>query len=122
MGTDMHNHAVPTPYMQQFLANDQACQNAIEHLLEVYRVQPVGNGYIDLILSCDRAILLIEELAKLPVAVTNLTWWCSCTTESKVQFGCPHGMGGPLNRFGEGWFSECVHFPFFEVENYGINL
>lgn len=118
----MHNNSAQTPYMQQLLANDQVYQDEIEHLLEVYRVQPVGNGYIDLILPCDRAILLIEELAKLPVAVTNLTWWCCCTPESKVQFGCHHGMGGPMNEFGEGWFSECVGFPFFEVEKYGLNL
>ncbi len=82
----------------------------------------MGDGYIDLILPRLRAVALIRELAQLPIAVQRVTWWCHCTTESKAALGCPHGMGGPVNRFGEGWFSECVSYPDFAVEEDGVSL
>jgi hypothetical protein len=31
-------------------------------------------------------------------------------------------MGGPKNRFGEGYFSECVHYPDFDLAKQGLNF
>ncbi len=111
-----------TPYMQQLLENDMQHQTAIEQLLLKYKVQPVGVGYIDLILPKGDALALIKELAQLPVAVESLSWWCLCTQQSKATLGCPHGMGGPPNLFGEGWFSECVQYPIISVSDQGVDL
>lgn len=111
-----------SPYWQQLISNQTYYQTEIEKLLKKYQAQPTGNGYIDLIVGRNIAIQLIEELAQLPIVVSDLSWWCLCTEESKTKLGCPHGMGGPLNRFGDGWFSECVHYPFFELAPQGIEL
>lgn len=109
-------------YLQHLQAEHERYQTAIEGLLERYEVQPVGNGYIDLIVARSRASRLIEELAQLPVIVTALSWWCLVTAESQAKWGCTHGCGGPLNKFGEGRFSECNHYPDFEIVNHGIAL
>jgi hypothetical protein len=106
--------------MQQLLTNQDRFQDSIEQLLSRYRVLPVGDGYIDLILPRGQSIMLIRELAQLSVAVESLSLWCLCTPASEAKLGCPHGMGGPINRFGDGWFSECVHYPSFEVELHGV--
>lgn len=111
-----------TPYMQQLLEYGDRYQDAIERLLKEFCVQPVGDGYIDLILPLRETLELITELSRLPVVVETLTWWCNCTQESTSRLGCPHGMGGPLIRFGDGWFSECVGYPDFQVMQEGIDL
>ena len=97
------------------MSHADSFQASIERLLEKYKTQPVGNGYIDLILDKENSLNLIDELTELSVAVENLTWWCNVTEENKSKLGCPHGYGGPLNTYGEGWFSECVHYPDFEI-------
>jgi hypothetical protein len=109
-----------TPYMRQLLANWNQYQDAIECLLEQFNVQPVGNGYIDLILPRKHAPKLIGELSRLPVVVEGLAWWCHCTPDSMARLGCPHGMGGPVNEFGEGWFSE--YCAYLDVTEQGIDL
>jgi len=47
--------------------------------------KPVGNGYIDLIVTRGRAVQLIDELAQLPIIVSDLSWWCLCTVESQAK-------------------------------------
>jgi hypothetical protein len=111
-----------TPYMNRLLAEPEQSQVAIETLLEECQVTPVGKGYIDLIIARSRAHALIDELAHLPVAVRAVTWWCLCTAETESRLGCPHGVGGPTNPFGEGWLTECVHIPWFNVTDHGVAL
>ena len=111
----MQNNSTLSPYLQHLQSNPESFQVAIERLLEKYRVQPVGSGYIDLILDKERSLNLIAELTGLPAAVENLTWWCNVTLENKLKFGCPHGYGGPVKKYGEGRFSECVQYPDFEI-------
>jgi hypothetical protein len=106
-------NSIKTPYLQNLHNNQDQFQKTIDDLLGKYNVQPVGNGYIDLIVDCDRSLQLVDEFAKMTVAVERLTWWCHTTPESTLKYGCPHGLGGPLNRFGEGHFSECTHYPEF---------
>ncbi len=65
---------------------------------------------------------LIEQLAALDVAVNSVAWWCHCIPESAARLGCPHGMGGPIDPAGHGWFSECVGYPDVEVTDYGVSL
>ena len=111
-----------TPYLQRLLTTPEPIQDAIERILAQFQAVPVGSGYVDLILPCRDAVACIERLAELPVAVHFLTWWCHCTPESTSRLGCPHGMGGPINPWGDGWFSECIGYPDVDVTDFGLIL
>jgi hypothetical protein len=111
-----------TPYMLYLSENQDKVQIALNSLLKKYQVEGVGNGYIDQILSVEKSIILIKELTALNIAVECLSWWCLTTKESRSRLGCPHGMGGPKNRYGEGYFSECDHYPFTSFEVVEANL
>ena len=111
----MPDYSIVSSYLQQLQNQAEFIQAVIEELLEAYQAQPVGNGYIDTILDKENSIHLINKLTKLPVAITRITWWCNCTPETKAKYDCPHGMGGPGKKFGEGWYSECVHYPDFLI-------
>ena len=110
-----------SPSLQEMLVKADFFQAAIERLLEKYQIQPIGNGYIDLILDQEKAIQLIGELTGLPVAVERVTWWCHTTPETRLKYGCPHGYGGPQSKFGEGMYSECTQYPDYIVEEH-LNL
>lgn len=110
-----------TPYLQHLVEQQGQIQPALEELLRKYQGLFVGD-YNEIIVRRERAVELIEVLAHLPVAVMTMDWWCHVTEESKATLGCPHGYGGPINALGEGWFSECVHYPLFDVEEHGIML
>ena len=111
----MQNKSVLSPYYQNLQSNSEQLQVAIEGLLEKYQVQPVGTGFIDLILEKGISLNLIGELTELSVAVENLSWWCNVTPENKLKYGCPHGYGGPIKKHGKGFFSECAQYPDFEI-------
>jgi hypothetical protein len=105
-----------TPYMLHLIENQTEIQAAIKRLVEKDKVQIVGSGYIDMIMSIEKSIIFIKELTAINVAVEKLSWWCLTTPESRAKLGCPHGIGGPTNKFGEGWFSECVQFDITSFE------
>lgn len=109
-----------TPYLQHLVETRGQSQPVLDEVLRNY--QAMASNYGEVIVAQGEALALIEALARLPVAVMGMDWWCHVTEESKATQGCPHGYGGPINRLGEGWFSECVHYPPFEVEEHGIAL
>ena len=111
----MPKHSSISAYLQNLQNDPERFQSAIEMLLEKHQVQPVGVGYIDLILKKENALNLIRELTNLSVAVYSLTWWCHFTLETASQLGCPHGYGGPQDKYGNGMFSECTHYPDFDI-------
>lgn len=92
-------------------------RSALEKALAKFQVQPVGSGFDNLIVAPERADGLIAQLTLLGVSIDLVGWWCLCLPERMGELGCPHGIGGPKNRFGDGWFSECVHLPDFVVPN-----
>ncbi|WP_432506759.1 hypothetical protein [Paenibacillus sp. GXUN7292] len=81
-------------------------QYKIEEMLEKYKSQPVGSGYIDLITQFDLIEDLINELTSIGIAINGVTWWCHCSEDNKKCLNCPHGLGGPSSIFFSGWFSE----------------
>ncbi|MGB7605358.1 MAG: hypothetical protein WBL93_07750 [Lutisporaceae bacterium] len=101
-------------YLDFFMDEKNSIQNKIELLLQKYRVQPVGTGYIDLILTNDIFENFVHELTAINVIISNVSWWCHCTKISEKELGCPHGMGGPISKYCGGWFSE-TQIPMFEV-------
>ena len=111
----MQNNSSLSPYLIHLQRDSERFQSAIEALLEKHQVQPVGNGYIDLILKKENSLDLIHELTTLSVAVYSVSWWCHFTNETASSTGCPHGYGGPPDQYREGWFSECDQYPAFDV-------
>ncbi len=96
-----------TNTLQYLAALDQqqhTIQQNLNKLIDDYGAHPVGNGYIDIIVLRDRYVNFIDALTDLNLAIEYITWWCHATDEHKVQYGCPHGSGGPMTKFG--WFSE----------------
>ncbi|MWV43378.1 hypothetical protein GRF59_07000 [Paenibacillus sp. HJL G12] len=77
----------------------------LEYSLKSYKVQPVGNGYIDCITMKDNMKLFINEVSTIGILISVVTWWCYVDPSNNLS-GCPHGMGGPISKYYEGWFSE----------------
>ncbi|WP_410497044.1 hypothetical protein QTL86_09245 [Cellulosilyticum sp. ST5] len=76
-------------------------KNKLDDILLKYHVQPVGRGYIECICPMEKAILFINAISEINIEITDLSWWCFVSEGHK-----PCGMGGPANRYGDGWFSE----------------
>jgi hypothetical protein len=108
--------------MRRLIDRQDITQRELDDLLAAYQAQPVGDGYIDSILPLDAAVRMVAELEQMSVAIERVTWWCHCTPESRLALGCHHGLGGPRNQFGEGWFSECVFYPDLYLPERGVDL
>ncbi len=80
-------------------------RKSVDKLIKEFNVVKVGNGYIDCIVP-EKIDSFIDELTKIDVFVTDISWWCHCTQYNKKLYGCPHGMGGPQSEVNAGFFSE----------------
>lgn len=103
-------------YIEGLNAKCKPIKNVLDLLFIKYKVQPVGNGYIDLIIENEFVDGFIEELTKYSLVVEGISWWCHCTEDSQRKLGCPHGLGGPESEFFDGWFSE-TDIPMFEISS-----
>jgi len=65
------------------------------------KVQPVGNGLIDLICAPDGVDAFIDFCDENGLRIVGFTWWCHVTEGHE-----PCGMGGPKSCYYAGWFSE----------------
>ncbi|WP_203364727.1 hypothetical protein [Bacillus sp. REN10] len=93
----------------------------LEHILTLYKVQPVGNGYIDCIVMKNDLKGFIKEITTLGILITDVSWWCYVKpTNDNESTECPHGMGGPESEYYEGWFSELQN-DFFEADVEKVN-
>ena len=95
------------------IEGDRMEKLAVDNLMRQYKVQPVGQGYIDCIVSMDNVEAFIKKLSEANVKISTLTWWCHCKGDSLT---CPHGMGGPLSYYYSGWFSEMCYLPTVEFQ------
>ncbi len=43
----------------------------------------------------------IDAMSEMGVRITGVSWWCWVNGEHT-----PCGMGGPKNKYGDGWYSE----------------
>ena len=75
----------------------------LDNILTQYKAQPVGSGYIDVIVKRENVRPLIEELVGNEVPIELITWW-EHVEPNKTRKG--YGMGGPPSRYYDGWFSE----------------
>ncbi len=95
-------------YLSELKSVQSTKQKAVEDILEKHQCQPVGKGYAEIITDYEKVHEVIEELTQIGIVVAGVAWWCHCTEENQEMLYCPHGVGGPENEFGEGWFSEMV--------------
>ncbi len=75
----------------------------LDELLEEYKAQPVGNGYIDIIVSRENYRSFAKALIDSGFIIEAISWW-----EYLENIDAPnsYGMGGPRSRFYSGWFAE----------------
>jgi len=62
-------------YLQQLELNKIEIQHTINYLLKQYKVQPVGTGYIDCIVTMPYVNKFIDELTIKGIAIHAVTWW-----------------------------------------------
>jgi hypothetical protein len=74
----------------------------LDDILQKHKAQPVGHGYIDIIVSRDNYRDFVSELVTNGFKIESISWWewCADTNESE------YGLGGPESIFYRGWFSE----------------
>ncbi len=82
----------------------------LDNLIQQYKVQPVGDGYLDCIIT-ENITEFIDELTNLGIKVVNISWWEHNTGEN-VSI---HGHGGLKSTYYSGWFSEMCHVPLTET-------
>src|SRR5258706_5474166 len=75
----------------------------LDHVLELHKAQPVGSGYIDVIVKQKNVNQFVESLVSNGVQISTVTWWEYTDSLSKKP---KYGMGGPKSNFYDGWFFE----------------
>lgn len=102
-------------YLDNLHAAQATNQPALNEILDKYRCQSVGNGngYAEMITDFEVVHHVLRDLTDVGIAVTGVAWWCHCTEINHEIFYCPHGIRGPENEHGLGWFSEMVDFPMY---------
>lgn len=75
----------------------------LDGLLEEYKAQPVGDGYIDIIVSRENYRSFAKAIIESGFFIEAISWW-----EYLESIDAPntYGMGGPRSRFYPGWFAE----------------
>jgi hypothetical protein len=73
-----------------------------DNILENHKEQPVGHGYIDIIVSRDNYKDFISDLVTNGYKIESVSWWEWCEKNKENEYG----LGGPESIFYKGWFSE----------------
>jgi hypothetical protein len=105
-------------YFDYLESNKEYLVEQLERILTLYKVQPVGNGYIDCIIMKNNLKQFIDEVSALGILISDVSWWCYVDPVDST--GCPHGMGGPRSDYYEGWFSELQN-DLYEVDKEKID-
>lgn len=74
----------------------------LDKIIKRHKAQPVGHGYIDIIVSRDTYKDFISDIVSNDYKIDSISWWEWCPDNKK----CQYGLGGPESIFYEGWFSE----------------
>ena len=75
----------------------------LDGLLEEYKAQPVGDGYIDIIVSRENYRPFAKALIESGFLIEAVSWWEYLeNTDTPTSYG----MGGPRSRFYPVWFAE----------------
>ncbi|MDE6687843.1 MAG: hypothetical protein K2K17_11065 [Lachnospiraceae bacterium] len=80
---------------------DFELKNNLDNIMKKLHIQPVGNGYIDLICPVKKIGEFIDCMEQLGIKIKGFTWWCHVHDSHPA---C--GLGGPQSQYSDGWFSE----------------
>ena len=83
--------------------------------MKKYQVQSVGIGLIDCICPTNNIASFINEVYKNNYQISAYSLWEYVSNDKKQS---KVGMGGPLNKFGTGWYAEipCDILDFVSIE------
>ena len=93
----------------------QSSKDDLDRLLEEYKAQAVGSGYIDIIVSRSNYRSFAKALIDHGFQIDAVSWW-EYLADTNMRNS--YGMGGPTSRFYPGWFSE-VGGDIDEIQNSG---
>ncbi len=74
----------------------------LDTILEKHKAQPVGHGYIDIIVSRDNYKDFVTDLVNTGYKIDSVSWWEWCEYNKENEYG----LGGPESIFYKGPFSE----------------
>ncbi|MEP1150294.1 MAG: hypothetical protein ABJH08_01085 [Balneola sp.] len=74
----------------------------LDRILEEYKAQPVGSGYIDIIVKRENYRTFVQSLIENGFKIRSISWWEWCNQEKE----CEYGLGGPESDYYNGWFAE----------------
>lgn len=74
----------------------------LDNIIETHKAQPVGHGYIDIIVSRDNYKDFVADLVRNNYKIKSISWWEYCPKEKESNYG----LGGPKSNYYDGWFSE----------------
>ena len=77
-------------------------RNTLDDILEKQKAQPVGHGYIDIIVSRDNYMDFVSDLVTNDFKIKSVSWWEWRADKKQNEYG----LGGPESIFYKGWFSE----------------
>ena len=78
-------------------------KDGLDRIIKEFKGQPVGDGYIDIIVLRQYYKPFAEVLINNGFLIEAISWW-----EYIDSVDTPHayGMGGPRSKYYPGWFSE----------------
>ena len=74
----------------------------LDNIIEQHKAQPVGHGYIDIIVSRDNYKNFVSDLITNGFRIESISWWEWCVDNNESKYG----LGGPESLYFKGWFSE----------------
>ncbi|MES1182146.1 MAG: hypothetical protein ABUL44_05055 [Flavobacterium sp.] len=77
-------------------------KTSLDQIIEKHKAQPVGHGYIDIIVSRDNYKDFVVDLVNNGFIIESISWWEWCPEEKENEYG----LGGLQSQFYNGWFSE----------------
>jgi hypothetical protein len=83
--------------------SEQERKITLDSLLAKYKAQPVGYGYIDVIVMRENYKDFAKELIANGFEISAISWWEYVDSVGKPS---SYGMGGPSSWFYSGWFAE----------------
>ena len=72
-------------YLDNLKSGKLSIKKKLDSIIHKYKCQPVGDGYIDIIVHRKYYKLFLSELTKIGILVNAVSWWQHCPTKSEVR-------------------------------------
>lgn len=78
----------------------------LDKILIAHKAQPVGSGYIDIIISRLNYQIFIKEILDNGFKINRISWW---EYIPDINISGTYGTGGPMSKFYDGKFAEAPY-------------